>query len=109
MMETIFLDTFWLSAHRDEVPSAAVHVHIVILHGDDFVGLRHEESGAAELRTLRGEGELTLHRHHVQASWETATCQTPAHRENSADKMPFGFPLTGTAQLYASLFISVFK
>lgn len=83
MTETNFWTTFWLSAHRDEVPSAAVHVHIVILHGDDFVGLRHEESGAAELRTLRGEGELTLHRHHVQAAWETATCQTP-HRGQDA-------------------------
>lgn len=68
MVETHFLDTFCSSAHRDEVPSAAVHVHVVVLHGDDFVGLRHEESGAAELRTLRGEGELTLHRHHVQAA-----------------------------------------
>lgn len=57
-----------LLVYRDEVPSSAVDVNIVVIHSDHFVGLCHEESSAAELRTLRGEGELTLHCDHVQAA-----------------------------------------
>lgn len=55
--------------HRDEVSSPAVDVDVVVLHSDHLVGLGHEESGAAELRTLGREGELTLHSHHVQTAW----------------------------------------
>lgn len=67
----------WLSVgqivivYRYEVPSPAVDVNIVVIHSDHFVGLCHEESSAAELRTLRCEGELTLHCNHVQTTCET--------------------------------------
>lgn len=57
-----------LPSYCDEVSSAAVDVHAVKLHTDQLVGLRHEESCAAELGGLSREGELTLHGHHVQAT-----------------------------------------
>lgn len=63
-----------LLVYRDEVASSAVDVNIVVIHSDHFVGLCHEEGSAAELRTLRGEGELTLHCDHVQAA-----CQGVIH------------------------------
>lgn len=60
-------------AYRDEVSSPAVDVNAVIIHTDHFIGLCYKESCTAELRTLRCEGELTLHCNHVQATWETIT------------------------------------
>lgn len=59
--------------YRDEVSCPAVDVHAVIIHTDHLSGLGHEEGGTAELRMLRCEGELTLHRHHVQTTWGTHT------------------------------------
>lgn len=85
-----------LSVYRDEVPSPAVDVNIVIIHTDHFVGLCHEESGTAELRTLGCEGELTLHCNHVQTTWQTVTQEciridVLKPTENSMYKMYFDF------------------
>lgn len=65
--------------YRDEVPSPAVDVNIVIVHSDHLAGLCHEEGSTAELRTLRCEGELTLHRDHVQTTCETTAPLTDVH------------------------------
>lgn len=53
--------------HLQEVPSLTVDGDLVVVDGDELLGLADEEGSAVQLRPVSSEGELALETQHVQA------------------------------------------